>query len=251
MFQKNKNIILGIGDIHGKNTWESIIKKEDVSRVIFLGDYFDSFNIPFQEQWDNFQNILTYKRDNPKKVVLLFGNHDYHYLIDTHEHYSGYQPEHKNQIAAMFELELQNNMFDMCYVYNDFLVSHAGVTKTWYDSNVKNKTKNIRDDINNLFKTNPEAFKFTPSNPFDNTGDSITQSPIWVRPRALLSDKVDGFIQIVGHTHQEHIKINEEVIFVDSLEYGNEYLIINKNVPEIGTIEDSYGKGNYGHNLYK
>jgi predicted phosphodiesterase len=232
---KKTNKVIILGDTHGRNSWEKI-DKETASKVIFLGDYFDSFNIPFQEQWDNFCNILDYKKDNPDKVILLLGNHDYHYLWTTNEHYSGYQPENRNQIAACLDAEIEDGNIQICYVFNDFLFSHAGVTKEWYENNIINKT-NIRDDINNLFKTNRDAFKFTPSNPMDNYGDSITQSPIWVRPRALLSNKVDGFTQVVGHTHQQNIEINNDVIFIDTLEYGDEYLIINKNIPEIGIIE--------------
>lgn len=234
MNKKTNNLIV-IGDTHGKNTWEKI-DKETANKVIFLGDYFDSFSIPFNKQIENFKNIINYKKNNMDKVVLLLGNHDYHYLSYVTEHYSGYQPEHTDEIAIAIEDALDEGLIQICYIYNYFIFSHAGITKTWYEDNVKDKI-NIRDDINNLFKTNPERFKFTPSNPMDNIGDSITQSPLWVRPRALLSDKIDNLTQVVGHTHQEHIKINDEVIFIDTLEYGDEYLIINKNTPEIGIIK--------------
>ena len=34
-----------LGDIHGRNIWKEIIKKETPDRVVFIGDYFDSFDI--------------------------------------------------------------------------------------------------------------------------------------------------------------------------------------------------------------
>jgi hypothetical protein len=34
----------------------------------------------------------------------------------------------------------------------------------------------------------------------DNTGDDITQSPIWIRLRSLLESPLPGYSQIVGHT---------------------------------------------------
>jgi len=232
---KKINKVIVFGDTHGKNKWE-FVNKEDANKVVFLGDYFDSFTVPFEEQMSNFLEIVDYKEKNPDKVVLLFGNHDYHYLSDTDEHYSGFQYEKKNLISLVLEKAINEDVIQMCYIYNDFLFTHAGVTNTWFVNNIE-KDGNIRDCMNKLLKTNPSVFKFTSSNPMDNCGDSITQSPIWVRPRALLSDLITGFTQVVGHTHVTNIDINNEVIFVDTLEYGNEYLIINKNVPEIGIIE--------------
>jgi len=40
-----KTIILG--DTHGRDLWKQIVEIEnDADRIIFLGDYFDSFDIP-------------------------------------------------------------------------------------------------------------------------------------------------------------------------------------------------------------
>ncbi|NBP57427.1 metallophosphoesterase, partial [bacterium] len=35
-----------IGDIHGRSIWKEIVEQEKPDRVIFIGDYFDSFDIP-------------------------------------------------------------------------------------------------------------------------------------------------------------------------------------------------------------
>lgn len=51
--------IVVIGDIHGRNVWEDIIKAESPDQVIFMGDYFDSYNIPGVYQIYNFQNIVA------------------------------------------------------------------------------------------------------------------------------------------------------------------------------------------------
>jgi len=34
-----------IGDIHGQDTWKKIVESENPDRVVFIGDYFDSFDI--------------------------------------------------------------------------------------------------------------------------------------------------------------------------------------------------------------
>ena len=229
-----KNKIIVLGDTHGRNKWEQIVK-QSFDKVIFLGDYFDSFDIPFQDQWENFMDILEFKKENPDKVILLLGNHDYHYLCDIEEHYSGYHYENKNQIAACLNSELEDNNIQICYSHEDWIFSHAGITTTWAINN-NIDFDNLEKSINELFKTDKQAFKFTEGVNYSNYGDDITQSPIWVRPRSLGQDKIDGVKQVVGHTHQEHIQNYDDMFFIDTLEYGNEYLIINNGKPEIGEI---------------
>jgi predicted phosphodiesterase len=34
-----------IPDIHGKSVWKQMIEVESPDRIVFLGDYFDSFDI--------------------------------------------------------------------------------------------------------------------------------------------------------------------------------------------------------------
>lgn len=33
-----------IGDVHGRSIWKDIVAQEKADRVIFIGDYFDSFD---------------------------------------------------------------------------------------------------------------------------------------------------------------------------------------------------------------
>lgn len=224
--------IIALGDTHGVNKWKEIVK-QSFDKVIFLGDYFDSFSIKFGEQYENFMAILDFKKANPDKVVLLFGNHDFHYI--TNERYSGYQLENADIIGGIIRSTLEQGQLELCHQESNFIFSHAGITKTWMNEhNLKNG--GIVSLINLEFLNSPNSFKFTPSNPLDNCGESITQPPIWVRPEPLLRDKIDGIKQVVGHTKQKNIDINGDVIFIDTLEYSNEYLIIKDGVPEVGTI---------------
>lgn len=237
---KNKKII-AIGDTHGRNKWKDIVTKEhDTDRVIFLGDYFDSFNIPFEEQMNNFLSILEYKRSMPDKVVLLLGNHEYHYLTSySFDRYSGHQLQYAGKIEEILEQAIKEKLIKVAHMEDGYLCTHAGLTKTWMVNN--NIIGGTADLINLTFKKNPGAFKFTPyKTGLDNVGDSVTQSPIWVRPMALLSDLPEGLKQVVGHTHQPE-GINEDVsghvFFIDTLDYRVEYLIINNGTPKIGVIK--------------
>ena len=46
-----------LGDTHGRNVWKDIVFQEEADRVIFIGDYFDSFDIGPAEQMFNFKEI--------------------------------------------------------------------------------------------------------------------------------------------------------------------------------------------------
>ena len=63
-----------IGDVHGRDTWKKQVQ-EPADLYIFIGDYWDSFDIPFEIQKENFIEILEFYKENPDKVVLLSGNH--------------------------------------------------------------------------------------------------------------------------------------------------------------------------------
>ena len=79
-----------IGDIHGRDVWKQIVKEhEDADNIVFIGDYFDSFDIPGIVQLRNAKEIVEFKKfqelDPSKKVYLLIGNHDHHYYPGVKE----------------------------------------------------------------------------------------------------------------------------------------------------------------------
>ena len=61
--------LVAIGDIHGRDIWKQIVETEQPNTVVFVGDYFDSFDIPGKTQIDNFKNIIQWKHDNPQCKV--------------------------------------------------------------------------------------------------------------------------------------------------------------------------------------
>ena len=71
-----------IPDVHGLPAWRPICEAHPkAERVVFLGDYFDAFDVSIPDQLANFEEILTFRQNqSPGRVTLLLGNHDYHYL---------------------------------------------------------------------------------------------------------------------------------------------------------------------------
>lgn len=222
--------ILGLGDIHGRDCWKNIIKSETFDKVVFIADYFDSFNITPIEQYHNFKEIIQFKRDYPDKVILLIGNHDYHYLSFIKEHYSGYQFTKSWDYGFIIDELFRNQEIQACYRYNNFVFSHAGITETWArNHNLNTNIDNIEDEVNTLFYKSPNSFKFV-SGVCNGYGDSIEQGPLWVRPQSLYSDATNG-VHIIGHTHSSEIEPCDKYINIDALPY--QYLIIDNNEIEI------------------
>ncbi len=200
--------IIALGDTHGRPDWEHIIANETFDKVVFIGDYFDTHDdISPQQQKDNFKAIVAYKKANMDKVVLLFGNHDFHYLRTINEQYSGFQMWQKTDIQELLHAALDKDLMQMCFAHGKYLFSHAGVTNTWcINSRLVDAHTTMNDivhNVNALFKFKPNAFKFTSGKNGSQYGDDVEQSPIWVRPKSLYMDKIDGYIQVVGHTSMD------------------------------------------------
>jgi hypothetical protein len=241
----NEKVVI-LGDTHGRPIWKDIVNTETFDKIVFLGDYFDTRDhYTAKQQAENFQDIIAYKEANQHKVILLIGNHDFHYTntgIQFSERYSGFQMDSVQIFNHL--LQTYKDLLQMAYFHNGYLFTHAGVTKTWLkrtlglttDDNLDFVTK-IDDYINDVWKFTPRLFLFHGNDPY---GDDIEQSPIWVRPQSLNEDAFDA-IHVVGHTTQKRMA-NEPVkflnagrgMFIDCLGTSGEYLTIEngKTVPK-------------------
>lgn len=67
---------LSCGDTHGlgvADIMSEIIDQHD--KIIFIGDYVDSFNIDDMSISANLFDIISLKEKYPEKIILLWGNH--------------------------------------------------------------------------------------------------------------------------------------------------------------------------------
>lgn len=225
------NYVIAIGDLHGRNDWEAIVGTEPAAKVVFMGDYFDSFDVPPAAQMENFARVVAFKQANPSKVVLLIGNHDYHYLRGALERYSGYQYNQAFDIQEALHAALP--MMQMGFVYGSTIFTHAGITNTWWEKYFDGNPFDV-DLLNDVFLYKLDWFGFQQgkdwSKGYELTGNQITHSPIWVRPPALLSDKIDGHKQVVGHTVQKSIRVVNDIALIDVLSTSGEYFLLeNRN----------------------
>jgi len=236
-----KTIVLG--DTHGRSNWKLAIHQDKPDRVIFIGDYFDSFEISGVDQIHNFKEIIHYKENNPQvEVVLLIGNHDHHYFPEIgYTGTSGYQSGIAPSITQI--IDENKHHLQMAYGFGDYLFTHAGVSPVFLDR-VFGKDdwskESIVVDLNELFRYKPKAFEFSG---LDSSGDNTTQTPIWIRPRSLMTVNKNhekglkkDYIQIVGHTQMKKIDLTGSdkftggrYYFIDTMDTSGEYLIIQDN----------------------
>ena len=241
-----------IGDIHGRDAWKQIINQEqDADRIIFVGDYFDSFDIPGLIQIQNFQDIIEFKTTTDKEVVMMIGNHDYHYFPEIGENgCSGYQSRMAPSIQHI--IDTNRDHLQMAYQFDDFLVTHAGVSNIWCDDILGEwKVETLADQLNELFKYQPlkveyRSFKQVGDQVYGTGGygDETFQGPLWIRPRALMVANYDTLRdqirQVVGHTGQKQIDVEGKATggryyFVDTM--PREYLIVIDGVVSSGQIK--------------
>jgi len=239
---------LNIGDIHGIENWSiptfgsmdrfydyldgnCTIRypHESYDKIIFVGDYVDSFTLSNVEILHNLKNIIEFKKRFPNKVILLTGNHDMQYMkSEVYCQCSGFRAEAYNDLHILFKEN--KDLFQMAYQYEDWLWTHAGVTKMFLNNCIETmkhpsyrlydvtKDMNIVELLQVMFDTNnPDIYCVGAS----SGGNSLMPSPVWARPEDLDNDPIH-LNQIVGHTNRDTVRINEindiKHVYIDCLQ---------------------------------
>ncbi|GAB3948769.1 metallophosphoesterase [Spirosoma harenae] len=198
--------LLSISDLHGRSVWKDIdVDKYD--RLIFLGDYTDSYILDDETIFYNLYDIIELKQTYPAKVVLLIGNHDAQYV-----HYPGYRCSGFRILAQPMLSELfheHKTLFQIAYQQGAYLFTHAGLTNKWLARllvRISEKPALITPDYdlagllndvhrqatriqNMLFEVGPHRGG---SDPFGG--------PVWADRSETKKDYLTGFYQVVGHT---------------------------------------------------
>jgi hypothetical protein len=250
-----------IGDIHGRDCWKQIVETEKADRYIFIGDYFDSFDIPGLLQMHNFKELMLWSEQTDAECIFLIGNHDYGYFEGCDgTNTSGYQFKLAPSIKML--VNEWKHKLQMAYRFDDVLCTHAGVSTDFMNGVFGRggwNADNIVELLNDQWKYKPLTFDFdivplvqTPQTVkmswVDPYGDNVDQSPIWIRPKSLMrSNKLElkkEIIQVVGHTGQRQIDIKGmatggRYYFIDTLHTSGEYLIYENGNFNINTIKQN------------
>lgn len=195
--------VIFISDLHGRDFWKKAIER-DSDLFICLGDYFDSFDISKDKQVENFKELLFYAKSN-KKIQLLLGNHDIHYILWHTQYFefmrgSGYSEELLYKVISLYNEN--KDLFKVAWQHNDILATHAGICQKYYDTYLKKFHErytnfNIADFLNLLWDQRSGLLMKVGQ----KRGGKNEQGGIfWADKSELLADPLQGFTQIVGHT---------------------------------------------------
>lgn len=258
---------LTFGDIHGRQNWipfthgsysdYDVWKKEifegadpldkkysafpymKYERIIFIGDYVDSFDVDNLTIKHNLLQIIELKRALPERVVLLLGNHDVQYIVPDQE-CSGYRPEAHHDLSQIFREN--EHLFVAAHYEHNTLWTHAGVTTGWLRELRKslfhpnNRFLAINQELDQNFSSlinaawqqrDPALFMVDAS----SGGWSTWGGPLWVRPHGLLAHSIPDLNQVVGHTEMSEVRQEKltgigndyTLTFVDTLPYDTVY----------------------------
>lgn len=125
-----------IPDVHGRDFWKKAIPLQNSeTELVFLGDYFDPYDITPSQAIHNFDEMVATL--DLEGCEFLIGNHDAHYLWDTFPKASRYSEQYAEDIKKRL-LKLKNNhdVWDYTWFtinHVSYLLTHAGVNKAWLD----------------------------------------------------------------------------------------------------------------------
>jgi predicted MPP superfamily phosphohydrolase len=219
---ENKLRTISIGDIHGVDYWNQI-NPELYDKIIFLGDYVDSFNIKDEDILNNLLNIIQFKKDNIDKVVLLWGNHDCQYAFNNGDYMcSGFRQQMFDTLNKIFNDNF--DLFQMSYEINDTIWTHAGIHQGWYNQRFLNFAMDFpKEKLSGQLNI---AFKLVHNPLFDvghmRGGDYNVGGPLWCDTTELNNKPLKTMNQVVGHNRKNEIykiyKHNKEIVYTDCLQ---------------------------------
>lgn len=226
--------MLVIGDVHGSKFWKNIVNQHlDEDYIVFVGDYVDSHHsMSDSKMLRNLLEIIKFKEKYPDKVKLLLGNHDIHYyFLNSAYRGSGFNFDMMFEFNTIFKNK--KHLFQVAFMYNNTIVSHAGITNRLYQS-VESDYKDaldlgwgdgyehntIADKFNFLFNISSKYLFYIG----DERGGLDPFSGIfWAGMKELCEDYLVGYNQVIGHTHlpEKTIK-NYGDISLTFIDTGNE-----------------------------
>ena len=249
--------ILCIPDIHCRKFWRKTVTNNigKVDKVIFLGDYLDPYPKEIKEcpelmeckSWDDSFNIvnmlndiISLKKNEPNKFILLCGNHTCSYIwskfnVATRTDYRNWEKYHK-----IFSENL--NLFNLVWIENNVIFSHAGISKGWandflynsmeYDEGAELENNSIAFEAARVLKdTSLEDFNKYYIDAISHisryrNGDYIYGSCEWAdvrehfdlensTPNNIIPKGEEGIYQIFGHSQVKEPIITDKWACLD------------------------------------
>lgn len=225
-----------VGDLHGKQDWK-VIDPLKYDKIVFVGDYCDSFTHTNLEISSNLEDIIELKRAYSDKVELLLGNHDIQYMFSYHDFgCSGFRAHAYSGLNFIFN---QNkDLFKVAYQIDNIIWTHAGISNGWIKYNQKwiDETNeafeciNLADTLNKMLWSKHNGCLHQVG---ERRGGYLQFGGVtWADLKETCNGFLSGYQQIVGHTPIDRItKFGGEksnIRYVDVLDAANKGNLIDK-----------------------
>lgn len=197
---------LVLGDLHIKAKKilpladSFLASRPDINRVVFCGDYTDDWTPSRDEFVSDIEYLVSWvesHRLSGMQVDLVFGNHDFQYLIGVKG------PGTRTSLTSFVRNTLFPLNLRMATVVDGYLVTHGGLTQAWYEHFLDYPLPDaeaIANQLNSMLDSqNSRSLMFFDMCGYARGGFEIP-SPIWADKVELVADPADGVNQIVGHT---------------------------------------------------
>lgn len=232
--------ILVIPDLHEKNIWEKIINEAGtVDKIVFLGDYVDSWTHEKKACLDNLENIIEFKKQHMDSVELLLGNHDIAYMYYPNYACSGFQKDCQYELQLLFSSN--SELFKISFAEGNYLFSHAGISIKWFEKYKNllelngfkegdvislNKALNQMKEGKNLRDALFEIGEARGGMRYDIGG------PLWADISETTGFQIPNINQIIGHSKVPKVmsisfpNMNCSNTYVDCLDKYYDYLVL-------------------------
>ena len=179
---------LVIGDLHGAYEVVRLVKKtKEVDRVVFLGDYLDSYDRPIADQIVTLTEVLEMAEAEPEKYIALIGNHERSYLFPK-EMCSGFNYETDAMVTHLAD-RMKEVLKPYFWIDDLWLATHAGVDH-WL---LEERGETLQEYLEGGDHTQISKAR----GGWDNHGGLYWQDWKDFTP-------VNHVNQVVGHTHYKH-----------------------------------------------
>lgn len=214
----NKPVMLIIPDVHGRTFWRKAVENFPDLPTVFLGDYLDPYThydgILPSEALVEFKEILKLKRQNKKRVTLLLGNHDVHYLgAKLNSSRKDWMNQEKLENLFVKNLSLFKLIKIVRVQDKHYLFSHAGIIPEWIEWHFEDAELNDAESLSKLLNNklnDVDTFRqFVSSALMDRSasrwGYARYPSVVWadVEDHQYQQRRLPNVYQIFGHTQQE------------------------------------------------
>lgn len=206
MTDEGKYLVI-IPDVHGRAFWREAVEARPEDEFIFLGDYLDPYpqeGVSDAEAFGGLQDIIDFKKQNPDRMTLLWGNHDLHYLYPE---LLGSRYDFDNAVRNAHSFWSNQHLFKMAYETvaggKRFLFSHAGVVKGWISQTYPGlDEEDISADFFNSLVGNPHFMKALEDVSVKRGGDKPYGSIVWADILEHLDkeNQYPGIVQVFGHS---------------------------------------------------